>query len=226
MGGTILAPTANWLHNRWADFMDIFSIGVGATFESKIGGPIPPTIGAYVEATTLFSLGAITHNGGTIEWEGRGAGIYTESRTLYGLGPYRGWKINQGDNIVNFYKNEVESKVWATRMETELRSTALARVNRWLADTELGNWCSVTEISGDPAKKPIHRDKHFRTAFLGVPRGWQTWEYIGGEIALCEPFLTHFGATVRAGVDPSELMDFLLGFLFVDFRQDDRKLGE
>ena len=224
--GTVLAPTANWCHNRFADFMDIFSIGAGMTFENKLGGPIPPSIGAYAEATCLLSLGAITHNGGTIEWDGRGAGIYTESRTLYGLGPYRGWKINQGDQIVNYYKDAIRSQVWAQRMQTDLRSSALGRVNRWIANTEIGNWCNVTEVGGCAAKQPIHRDTSFHTAFLGTPRGWQTWEYIGGEVAICEPFLTHMGVTVRVGIDPSEIFDFLLGFVGIDFRQDDRKLGE
>ena len=223
---SIITPAAHWLSNRVADFMDIFSLGAGLTFENKLGGPIPPSIGAYAEATCLLNLGYVTHNGGTIEWEGRGAGIYTESRTLYGIGPYRAWKINQGSQIVNVYKDPVEGRAWAQRMETDQRSDAIPSVNRWICDTEVGSWFDVTEVTGDPAKKPLHRDKMFHKAFLGTPRGWQTWEYIGAEAAICEPFLTHAGITLRAGVDLSEVMDFALGCVGIDFKHDDRRFGE
>lgn len=223
---SIFTPKAHWLGNRLSDLMDIFAIGGGLTFENRIGGPIPPSIGVYAEATTLLNLGAITHNGGTIEIEGRGAGAFTESRTLFGLGPYRGWKIYQNEQWVNYYKNSARSQAWARRMDSELRSTALARINRWMADSEFGNWFYITEVIGDPAKRPNHKDKHFRRAFLGVPRGWQTWEYIGAEAAICEPFLTHMGVTVRAGVDLSEAMDFVLGIFCIDFKHDDRRMGE
>ena len=226
LGQSIFTPSAHWLENRLSDFMDIFSIGGGLTFENKIGGPVPPSLGAYVEATTLCSLGAITHNGGTIEMEGRGAGAFTESRTLFGIGPFRGWKIYQNEQWVNYYKSTLRSAAWARRMDGDLRSSALARVNRWLSDTDFGSWFDITEVIGDPAKKPNHKDKYFRRAFLGVPRGWQTWEYIGGEVAICEPFLTHMGITVRAGVDLSEVFDFVLGIFCIDFKHDDRQAGE
>ena len=224
--GSIFTPMGHWWANRLSDFMDIFSIGAGITTENRIGGPIPPSIGAYVEATTLLNLGAITHNGATIEWEGRGAGAFTERRTLYGIGPYRGWKIHQDDQWVNYYKNPMRSQAWARRMETELRSSALTLVNRWVSGTDMFSWLDITEVIGDPAKKPMHKDRMFHKAVLGVPRGWQTWEYIGAEVAVCEPFLTHVGVTARAGVDVSEVFDFVLGFVFIDFKQDDRQVNE
>ena len=226
MADSIITPSAHWLSNRVADFMDIFSFGIGGTFENKLAGPIPPSIGLYVEATSLLDLGYITHNGGTMEWEGRGAGIYTERRTMYGIGPYRAWKINQGSQVVNVFKDPQAGRAWAQRMETDLRSDAIPSINRWISDTDIGSWFDITEVIGDPAKKPLHRDKTFHKGFLGAPRGWQTWEYVGGEVAVCEPFLTHMGVTARAGVDLSEVADFALGFLFIDFKQDDRRLGE
>lgn len=223
---SVIAPTMYWCRNRCADFMDMFAIGAGITTESKIGGPIPPALGVYVEATTLLNLGAISFSGGMAEWEGRGAGIYTEDRVLCGIGPYRAWKINQGEQIPNFYKNSRACMKWAQRMETDLRSSALARINRWIAGTEIGSWFDVTEVGGDPAKRTVHRDRTFHRAFLGVPRGWQTWEYVGAEAAICEPFLTHLGVTVRAGFDLSEAMDFVLGLIMIDFKKDDRRPGE
>lgn len=222
----VIAPMAYWAQNRLADFMDIFSIGAGITTENKLGGPIPPSLGVYAEATTLLNLGIITHNGATIEWDGRGAGAFTESRTLYGLGPYRAWRIYQNEQIANYYKNQARSSQWARRMETDLRSDSLAAINRWISTTEIGSWFELTEVAGDPAKKPIHRDRYFHKAFLGVPRGWQTWEYVGGEVAVCEPFLSHLGVTLRAGFDLSEVMDFALGIVCIDFKQDDRRLAE
>ena len=223
---SFFTPVAHWFANRVADFMDIFSVGAGLTFENKLGGPIPPSIGAYVEATTLLNFGAITHNGATIEWEGRGAGAYSERRTLYGIGPYRAWRIKQGSELVNYYKDPIASRVWRQRMSTELQSDAIASVNRLVSNSDMGSYMSLTEVTGDPAKQIYHDDTRFHRAFLGVPRGWQMWEYVGGEFAICDPFLTHMGVTVRAGFDLSEVMDFVLGFLFVDFKHDDRQLTE
>jgi hypothetical protein len=231
MGGTgatagVWTPKSYWFSNRLADLMDVFAIGAGITTENRIGGPIPPSLGAYAEFTTLLNLGIITHNGATAEMEGRGAGAFTEARTLYGIGPYRAWKINQGEQCVNYYKNSVRSQAWAKRMETDLRSSALARVNRWASNTEAAMLLDITEVGGDPAKRTLHKDRLFHRALFGVPRGWQTWEYVGAEVAVCEPFLTHLGVTLRAGFDLSEVADFVLGVFCIDFKQDDRRLGE
>jgi len=217
---SVFTPRANWLMNRCSDFMDVFALGVGVTTENEIGGPIPPSIGLYAEATTFLNAGIITHHGVTAEIEGRGAGAYSESRTLLGLGPYRAWKINQGDEAVNFYKDPVASRDWAERME-RLRFQGFSRLNAWL-DAEIGSGdIGLTEVDGVPAKAVIHQDQNFHSAFLGMPRGWQAWEYIGVEAAVCEPFLTHLGVTLRAGFDPSEVFDFVLGFLCIDFKKDD-----
>jgi hypothetical protein len=53
------------------------------------------------------------------------------------------------------------------------------------------------------------------------PRGWQYWEYVGAEVALSDPFLTHFGFMLRFGFDISELSDFVLGILCIDYKEDD-----
>jgi len=52
-------------------------------------------------------------------------------------------------------------------------------------------------------------------------RGKNYWEFIGLEAAISEPFLLHAGVKLRAGIDPCQIMDFLLGFTTLDIYGDD-----
>jgi len=202
--------------------MDVFCIGFGVSSERKEGGWCPIAHGVYVEATPVFNFGWIMHHGVTAELEGRGAGAYTESRTMWGIGPYREWKIYQDEQAVNYYKNSGKSAMWQERMEDELAS--VPKLTKVLED-----WSGVTlssEVYGEPAKQIIHKDLRFHESWFGKPRGWQSWMYTGIEIGIPEPFITHHGIAVRAGFDLSEVFDFLLGFLGYDFKQDDRRNWE
>ena len=58
------------------------------------------------------------------------------------------------------------------------------------------------------------------------PRGWHNYAYTGAEVAIplgipYTPLDTHLGITVRAGFDTSQVADFVLGFLGLDFWHDD-----
>ena len=218
-----VTPFRFWFPNRFSDLMDCIYLGAGITSESKEMGAFFPPIGIYVEAMSFLNFGWLMHHGATIEWEGRGFGAYTESRTLWGFGPYREWKIHQGEQLVNYYKNSLRSVAWQTRMENDLKSIPRAAI--FLNDQVEDRWKS-TELLGEPAKKVLHKDTQFHRSFFGKPRGWHAWEYIGAEVALYEPFVLHHGVTVRAGIDLSEILDFALGFIFYDFKQDDRRNNE
>ena len=94
-------------------------------------------------------------------------------------------------------------------------------------------WCDrmegiVMRHDGVPAKR-LHYEHYESYLIRGtglLHRGWQYWEYAGFEAAICEPFLTHAGMMVRAGFDLSEVTDFLLGFICVDFKHDDMTRDE
>jgi hypothetical protein len=60
-------------------------------------------------------------------------------------------------------------------------------------------------------------------------RGRNYWEYMGAEVAICEPFISHFGLNLRQGFDPCQVIDFCLGWFFLDMYGDDlagTKIGE
>lgn len=133
---SFVTPTQHWWANRAADFRDIFTLGVGASWESEKSGSIPPSLGIYLEATKFLNLGFITHNGVTVETAGRGAGVYGETKTMYALGPYRAWKIHQfPSKTVNFYKDPERSSAWARRMAALSRN---GRELRKTTDTGIG----------------------------------------------------------------------------------------
>jgi len=151
--------------------------------------------------------------------------IYTESRTMYGIGPYRAWKINQGSQNVNYIRIPPTAKLgpaaWTPACAaTRLRRSSLDQRHRYR---------QLVRYHGSPGRSGQEAFAQRQVLPPGVPwgpRGWQTWEYVGGEVAICEPFITHAGVTIRAGVDLSEVMDFVLGIVCIDFKQDDRRLGE
>jgi len=62
----------------------------------------------------------------------------------------------------------------------------------------------------------------FHNAELGAfPRGWQDWGFFGFDIALGEPAILHAGVRARAGIDISQITDFILGILTIDIYRDD-----
>ncbi|MCL5269586.1 MAG: OmpA family protein [bacterium] len=187
--------------NRYYDFRDMINLGVGATHENPTTGMWPPSLGVYVEATDFLQLGAITHNGVTAELDMRGTGVYPESRTRLGFLWWQAVHINQDYReaaYMNYFKED--DTLWA----------------QWMTSPMMEFW-------GKPAKDLNY--KHWRSdlqyGMCLMPRGYQYWEYTGAEVAICDPFLTHFGLMLRAGVDVSEASDFLLGWFGYDFKHDD-----
>lgn len=191
--------------NRTADFGDIFQFGLGATAEKSKLGPIPPAIGVHVQATDFINIGAIHFNGYVAEIDGRGLFAGHESRSRLGYGPFQLLKEKQDYRFgcENYFK--LPHTAWANRMQSHKM-----------------RWCNI------PAKQLNWEmwDDTIRYGTPLCPRGWQYWENFGVEAAICEPFLTHLGVTVRAGVDPSEIMDFVLGIFCIDFKRDDMKASE
>lgn len=196
--------TSRYMTNRAADFQDIFQIAGGVTAENPYTGMIPPSLGIHVQASEFLNLGAIHFSGLLSEQDGRGHFAGFESRTRFGLGPWQQIKIDQdyAGGRENYFKKM--GTLWSDRMH----SPDLRFMNR-------------------PAK-----NLHYQTLLSpeeGCPilhRGWQYWENISLELAISEPFITHFGFHTRLGLDISEVSDALLGWFGLDFKHDDLTLAE
>jgi hypothetical protein len=196
-------PRFHWFQNRLFDFCDIFNFGVGATHENPTTGPLTPSFGAYIQVTDFVQLGYLKFGGVAAEWEGRGFGAYTEIRDIWGYTFDKSWSVQQGENAVNFYKDAEASKNWCLRMNNPERYK-----------DESGH-IVVHSVSG---KRLSPWKQH--------PRGWHNYAYTGVELALplgipYTPLDTHLGFTVRTGIDTSQIADFILGFVGLDFWHDD-----
>jgi peptidoglycan-associated lipoprotein len=191
--------------NRYYDFRDTFHVGVGITAESS-RSIIPPSLGVYAELTDWLHLGAITHNGLTAELDLRGTFVGPESTTRFG---FLWWQMLRRNEVYsqahyfNYFK--YRNSPWCQRMEAlDMR------------------------LKGRTAKE-LHYERWANQYSKGTAlmhRGWQYWGYSGLEVAICEPFITHFGFMARAGVDFSEFSDFLLGWFTLDFKHDDLTVDE
>jgi hypothetical protein len=205
-GLLMLTSGCRYLANRYYDFRDIFSVGVGITAENKVTGIMPASLGAYVEVTDLLQCGAITFNGDVAELDLRGAYAGPESSTRIGFLWWQMLRINQAyeDGCFNAFKNQ--EFPWCYRMESiDMRNHA-----------------------GKPAKR-LHYEHWAMNDHEGtllLHRGWQYWEYIGAQLGICDPFVTHFGVMARVGFDLSEVSDFLLGWVGIDFKHDDMSADE
>ena len=205
-GLLMLTSGCRYLANRYYDFRDTFSVGVGITAENKVTGIVPESLGAYVELTDLLQFGAVKFNGDVAEADLRGAYAGPESSMRIGFLWWQMLRINQAyeDGSFNAFKNQ--EFPWCYRMESiDMRNHA-----------------------GKPAKR-LHYEHwamndHYGTLLLH--RGWQYWEYVGAQLGLCDPFVTHFGVMVRLGFDLSEVSDFLLGWVGIDFKHDDMNADE
>ncbi len=203
---TILSGCAGrYCTNRVADFSDIFQVGAGITAENPFTGALPPSLGIHLQATEFVNLGAVHFSGYAAEVDGRGLFAGPESRTRVGLGPIQIIRIKQDydHGAENYFKKEYSD--WNRRMNTEQM--------RW---------------RNTPAKQLQYTYWSDRF-FVGTPimhRGWQYWENFNIEAGICEPFITHFGVTLRAGFDPSEISDWLIGFTTIDFKNDDLTSNE
>ncbi len=186
--------------NRVADFGDIFQIGGGVTAENPVTGMVPPSLGVYAQVTEFINLGAMHFSGLSAEWDGRGKFAGPESRTRLGFLLYQQLRIDQdyANGVENYFKKS--DTLWNDRMN----STAMRWRNRPAKELEYEFW-SLANREGYPI----------------MHRGWQYWENINLEVAVSEPFLTHLGFNLRLGLDPSEILDFALGFFCLDLKRDD-----
>jgi hypothetical protein len=108
------------------------------------------------------------------------------------------------NGAAGFYKDERRSSRWHQRMWDMSYENKLF-------------WPGIAV----PAKDLIHDDGTWSEEVLPLRRGWQYWETIAVEAGISEPFLTHLGLYARVGVDPSELLDFVLGLFTIDLQRDD-----
>ena len=206
--GSIITPGYHWIQNRLSDFCDIFHVGAGVTHENPITGPLTPSMGIHAQVTDYGHLGYIIFAGGTMEMEGRGFGIYPEYREIGGFGPWKTWTANQQSDIVSFYKDPKRSLGWASRMK------------------------GSESYNEDSAHVVIHTDPdRDSTTWNNHPRGWHNFAYTGLEVAIplgipYTPLDTHLGVTARAGVDTSQIADFLLGWFGLDFWHDDLRASD
>jgi len=205
MAGLFSTGCCRYAHNRVFDAMDIFELGAGVTAENPVSGMIPPALGVHAQVTEFLNLGAVHFTGYSAEMDGRGLFAGFESRTRIGCLPLQVVRIDQDYEFgwENYFK-KVDTK-WDRRMS----STEMRFKNK--AAKEL-NYKSVNDWM-----------RHGAPLFY---RGWQYWGNTGVELAFCEPFLTHWGFDLRVLVDPSEISDFVLGWFFIDFKQDDMNRAE
>jgi hypothetical protein len=158
-----------------------------------------------VQATEFVNLGAVHFAGYSAEMDGRGFFAGKENRTRLGLGPFQALRIDQdyANGSENYFKKS--DSEWCRRMA--------ARELRW---------------HDRPAKELNYRywADSMSVGWPVMHRGWQYWENCGVELALCEPFLSHVGFTLRVGFDPSEISDFVFGFFGIDFKEDDMTRNE
>lgn len=199
-----MTPGCGYVKNLRDDAMDCFMFGAGvvtpvaSTESGKVGvGPIPPSIGIYVEATDLLHLGALYKVSGDIEWDRRGTGIVVDSRKKFGIGPIHYTDVKQEPIIANDYKrrdNDMDG--WRTNMN-RLRDPLFRR----------------------PGKQLIFDDRRESSRWV-LHRGWQDWETFSIEVAIPEPFFFHSGINFRVGFDPSQVFDLLLGIFGLDLYDD------
>lgn len=176
-------------------------MGVGLTHANPVTGPLSPSFGIHGQLTDYGHLGYVVFAGGSAEMEGRGFGAYSETREIGGFGPWKTWNVSQGTEAVSFYKDPKESRAWMSRMDY------------------------AEAFNGDPAHVVVHTDAS-STSWNHHPRGWHNFAYTGLEIALplgipYTPLDTHLGVDCRVGIDTSQIADFVLGLVGLDFWHDD-----
>lgn len=206
---SIVTPAHHWFMNRVVDFCDIFSFGIGFAHANPQTGPLTPTLGLHLQVTDYAHLGWLRYGGCSAEMEGRGFGTCMETRKIMGIGPFFKWDVDQEGLLMSYYKDGEASSRWAQRMDFE----------------EANDGCSAHTVvhSGDGrfgyGEEAVH------------PRGWHNFAYTGVEVALplgipYTPVDTHLGFTLRVGFDTSQLTDFVLGFVGLDFWHDDLRRAD
>src|SRR5688572_1122457 len=233
----LAATGCSYLRNRRDDLADIFIIGAGGTVA---GGPVPASLGLYLEATEFLHLGAMGFSGYMAGIDRRGSAVAEVNREVkVGLGPYHAWHIDESYGPANSYKSGAMA-YWESRMGWEPEQQRVAVLGPPLSisalppmrrDEELGAFHQAKgPRGGGDWGESAHGADHsipakrmrFHDATLGAfPRGWQDWGFLGVDVAIGEPFVLHAGVRVRAGMDISQITDFVLGILTLDIYRDD-----
>ena len=196
-----------YLKNVRDDALDCFILGAGVVppvapmeGENKAMGFLPPSLGIYLEATEFFHLGGLFKASADLEWDRRGMGVMLDRRLKAGIGPLHYESIWQKPIWANAYKDAEEANQmdgWREHM-------------RNLRDP----------VFNKPAKELIFQDRLDEGKWW-LAKGWQDWETFSVEIAIPEPFILHSGFNFRAGFDPSQVLDFVLGLVTIDLYDDD-----
>lgn len=215
-GVTLLSTGCGYLKNVRDDLMDVGTLAVGvvppvAPLEEgpEAVGFLPPSFGAYVEVTEFMHLGGLYKCTGDLEWDRRGVGATVDRRAKIGLGPLHYVSIRQTPAVANAYKvadNEMEG--WRDHMED-------------LADPIFGTPAKILVFeSVDRDSEPPYGPGEPRGRLPYLSRGWQDWEFVQAEVAIPEPFILHSGFYMRAGFDPSQIVDLALSILCIDLYDD------
>jgi len=189
---SFLLSSCAYMNNRYYDFRDTMDLEAGATFARPKNGP------KYIIPHSL--------------------GLYLEATQYIQLGAIG---FNNMDTV-------------GGNAGLDLRSTWTGKESRvrygfgpWQKYTinQQGGYMDKYKANSyiEESIDLCYRDNIMQGMWRTTPffRGRNYWEYIGVEAAICEPFLTHFGLKLRAGIDPCQIMDFILGWTTLDIYGDD-----
>lgn len=234
--GLLVSTTGcGYVKNVRDDVLDVgtFAVGIVPPVVGGEDGPqavgfLPPCFGAYLEVTEFLHLGYLVKATGDLEWDRRGLGVMKDVRRKAGLGPWHTIGIEQTPIFADDYKTPGSPmEGWREHMRS-MRDPIFNRPAKILiygagADEEV---MDADELRWAEIRARIDGQTDVRQGLLDVPelpdlhRGWQDWETISFEIAIPEPFLLHSGFYLRAGFDPSQIFDMVLGLVGVDLYRD------
>jgi hypothetical protein len=215
-GVTVLCTGCGYLRNVRDDLMDVGTLAAGVVPPvvpleegSEAVGFLPPSFGAYVQVTDFMHFGGLYKCTGDLEWDRRGIGATIDRRSKIGFGPLHCVSIRQTPVVANAYKianNEMDG--WRAHMAD-------------LADPIFGTPAKILVYeSVDRESEPPYGPGEPRARLGYLSRGWQDWEFVQAEIAVPEPFLLHSGFYMRAGFDPSQIVDLALSIFCIDLYDD------
>jgi hypothetical protein len=242
--GLMLSATGcGYVKNVRDDLMDVGSFAIGYVPPVvkdddglKAVGFLPPCLGFYVEATDFLQFGYLFKATGDIEWDRRGLQTCVDIRRKVGFGPWHSVAIKQTPIYADAYKTlDSPMAAWREHMQA-LRDPVFDRPAKLLLfetegvqdkDDSMENMTALDRHmrirSGDRTRGEAAKDdapKFEIPRLPGLYRGWQDWETFSVEIAVPEPLLLHSGFYLRAGVDPSQILDLALSLICIDLYSD------
>jgi hypothetical protein len=213
------ATGCGYVKNLRDDFLDLGTFAVGyvpAVVPGEEGEPIavgviPPAFGLYFQFTEFLQFGALYKITGDLAWDRRGVGALVDKRAKIGFGPFHYVNIEQKGLCTNDYKIlDGELAGWHQHMD-DLRDPVFNTPAKIMVFDPLPEPTALDEIRG-------YRTEGRRRYYL--TKGWQDWETTQLELAVPLPCLLHSGFYLRAGFDCSQLLDFALGLVCIDFYSD------